>query len=1496
MRTGCTPPLRGGGLGSGINASGTTVNVTGANSNAVHANGGSTVTLNGVRAISAQGNALFATKVNVTADAQTTLTGKGTDQMTVMIIEGGQAVLDGTTVQATGDGGGGIRVGVYGYLELKGSAVIETSGNDGIGVYSTSFGLRDINKFPVVYDGVSITTRGQNAYGVLASSTGRGLTVGAASVVTYGAGADGAQAQYNATLELNGTTITTNGDKAAGLSVGRLGTTSQNSIAATTGTTGITTNGDDASAIRVIGDTNDVHIGQETTLTTKGVRSHAISLEGGKTKTYSSTNPATNTMPARISVAGVDASAFRVTDAGSSLRISSTLPTIFLDKDSWTAKAEQGGEIEFSKYASVLGGGLWVGGADSMMYVAGEASAAGSRLRVDVGGTFDISLNDDTTGFSLGSLQGDGGRVRLGAPGNARNLTIDGSEDGTYAGEISGAGKLLRKGSGTLTLTGAQAFGFSGNVEITSGTLAIAGQAAEAGVGKTFRFVKTGDGTMDISKSTSGVTVGVLQSVSAGNGVIQLGSNSLTVAGAADSDFSGSIQGAGGLIKQGTANLTLTGAEAFGYSGTTSILNGKITALGSTATASGHAVEIASAGTLDLTGASNFAVGTINGSGTILLGSNNIVVDGAGNSLFSGAITGAGGLTKLGAGVLKLSGTSAFGFGGDATIRDGVLAIRGNVDPATFSKRFVLQGGWLDLSEFNAPPTEGTAHDWPELTIDTTGATSGGVIGSDDNVHYDVDAGKNETVPYHLGDGTTPNGQGIFVVKTGAGTLELANQNYYVGNTRVEGGILRIRADGNLGGQINGTPREVVLNGGDLQVAGSFTSARDIEMRQNGAVTVDTGVATSWKSIQGASMILAKRGDGSIVFSEGGALGGASVEAGILALNNATVGATNVSAPVQMRGGNFSLSHGSIISSDDAIVATANSTVTLSDDVAIQAPGAAYRVTGNAQATLNLNAMRNADFRIAADGVDTELQINLDQHSSYVGVPMTAGGAKIGLALKDADSLWTVPSNAMLYSLDNRGNIEFTAPTGEAYKSVEVKGDYAGGGRMTLHTVLNAGGTLERQQTDRLLVQGNATGQTVLTLNTTGSGANTNVAGNNAYMPDEGISLVQVGGAASADAFKLANDLIALKGGLQYRLFAYGTGSLPAPDQDQNLLGDTPLKVDFRLQSLYIKNGEGNGRLALVPQGSSYLSAGMAMQRYSGFVLDNLHRRLGDVRQSDNAVGEAATVESYARFIGGRNKYRSDRSFNDYGYDFDQDYQALQFGANWLASGDAQQHLRLGGAITLGSSKVKPNAQDSEKSKFSMDGRSVALNATWTHHSGWYADGILSFGRYSGFVETDHRGNVGKLRGDSYDMSAEIGRTLVFASGLLIQPQFQLRSQTLRIQSLTDDDGVKVTFGKQQIWSGRVGVLASYPLAGPQGLTPYVRIDLLHSAGAAGKVNLSGVEYVPGRVGSAVQLSIGANGMVTRNTSLYGEISGQRRLGGYGFSGGDINLGVRHRF
>ncbi len=258
------------------------------------------------------------------------------------------------------------------------------------------------------------------------------------------------------------------------------------------------------------------------------------------------------------------------------------------------------------------------------------------------------TLRGDTT-----SLQGD---IDL---SSGASLAFDQTDDGVYAGAITGQGAVQKTGTGEVHLTGGNTY--AGGMTISGGSIrGIAGRTAVPGSlqgdiavssGATVIFEQTSDGLYadDLSGAGSFVKEGPGALELTGNNTIS-GPSSLvegvlegsfasiprdltTQAGtevifdhASDGTYAGAIKGMAAVTKRGAGTLTLTGANT--YSGVTTI----------------------SAGTLraSSTRLPNQATSSIANNA-------NLIFDTSGTRTYLGVISGTGKFTKAGSGALSLA-------------------------------------------------------------------------------------------------------------------------------------------------------------------------------------------------------------------------------------------------------------------------------------------------------------------------------------------------------------------------------------------------------------------------------------------------------------------------------------------------------------------------------------------------------------------------------------------------------------------------------------------------------------------------------------------------------------------------------------------------------------------------------------------------------------------------------------------------------------------------
>ena len=261
-------------------------------------------------------------------------------------------------------------------------------------------------------------------------------------------------------------------------------------------------------------------------------------------------------------------------------------------------------------------------------------------------------------------------------------------------------------------------------------------------------------------------------------------------------------------------------------------------------------------------------------------------VDSGKSLVVSGNISSAGTaqtLTVNGAGTTALSGNNSYGpaaltvgtvltGGGILNVGNNSALSTGDVDVTGSS---TLQAGAAGLSLANNFTIESLVN----AAVDNNGnnLTLGGVIGGAGNL-----------------------------VKNGNGTLTLGGANTYAGSTAINGGVLSITSDGNLGAAPGGeTANSIVLNGGNLLAASSvsLTTTRDIGIGL-GAGSVGTNALISAASGQTLTV-------GSVIASAGNSgINGVTVNSG--AGNSGTVilgGANTFNGPTYIAQGTLQLAN-----------------------------------------------------------------------------------------------------------------------------------------------------------------------------------------------------------------------------------------------------------------------------------------------------------------------------------------------------------------------------------------------------------------------------------------------------------------------------------------------------------------------------------------------------------------------------------------------------------
>ena len=262
--------------------------------------------------------------------------------------------------------------------------------------------------------------------------------------------------------------------------------------------------------------------------------------------------------------------------------------------------------------------------------------------------------------------------------------------------------------------------------------------------------------------------------------------------------------------------------------------------------------------------------------------------------------------------------------------------------------------------------------------------------------------------------------------------------------------------------------------------------------------------------------------------------------------------------------------------------------------------------------------------------------------------------------------------------------------------------------------------------------------------------------------------------------------------------------------------------------------------------------------------------------------------------------YSSNLSFQRYGYDFDQQVNALQLGGSLISLDGDNGTLRAGWAADHGTTRVTPKAADGNSSaKYRANGMSGWI--TWQHGSGLWVDGVVGSTRYRGDVGTDLRGaDVGRVRANGWSMSVEVGKPFALGNEWTIEPRFQLKHQSLNFRDFTDSDGLDVKLGTAKqtstTFGGRIARTAN-PI-----FMPYATLDLIHTSNGDPKADVSNADwdiserFGSGRVGNAYRAAAGATSQLSEHVQIYGEGTYRHFVGSYGMQGWAGNVGIRVTF
>ena len=673
--------------------------------------------------------------------------------------------------------------------------------------------------------------------------------------------------------------------------------------------------------------------------------------------------------------------------------------------------------------------------------VLGKSDALNSLTAVTVNSaTFNLGTFSQTVGGLSGS-----GTVTLGGG----TFNVGAADLSTqFSGTIGGSGTLVKSGTGTLTLSGGNTT--TAALDVSAGVVTLSGASGALASVPTVTLRNGGTLQLDNSVTENANRIGNSAAIQLNGGTLRL-----------ISDGNGSAETVGSLTVLGgssTVNVTHNGsgsnATMLTFSSFGTIANGATVNF----TATGGVLGASSTGPrISITGQANGLLG-----GWATVGADPAEYFANGIRAYSDYYEGDLGInfndsTKIvrltSASVAAASILSNAGITTDLGLN---LTDTGTIDLGSDSSRTLnLLNGSLIKSTAVASTIQGTGR-----------LTAGGVAAG--NLNVSVTSGASLAINSVIANNT---GGTVGLTKGDLGTLTLGGANTFTGNVFVNGGILAIAAENNLG---SGS-KDVIFNGGTLQISSGFSasSSKVIRVAAGLSGTLDVLTSQTLTLADTAGMLVTgntastfiKTGAGSLVIQNAN-----TGFTGILRLDQGTAEFRNAgslgSGVVQLNGGSLSLSQNASTAYNNNLVMLNDSTLRVSR---LSGSGSVTHtvgnldlgsrtlsVTGDGSAALQVSSITltgtgtlnptTADLRAGAIGGSFDLTksgsgaLVLTAASNYTGSTVINGGTlRLGLAnvIPDASALTLASGGSFdlagfsdtIGSLGGAGNVALSTAT-----------------------------------------------------------------------------------------------------------------------------------------------------------------------------------------------------------------------------------------------------------------------------------------------------------------------------------------------------------------------------------------------------------------------------------------------------------------------------------
>lgn len=481
----------------------------------------------------------------------------------------------------------------------------------------------------------------------------------------------------------------------------------------------------------------------------------------------------------------------------------------------------------------------------------------------------------------------------------------------------------------------------------------------------------------------------------------------------------------------------------------------------------------------------------------------------------------------------------------------------------------------------------------------------------------------------------------------------------------------------------------------------------------------------------------------------------------------------------------------------------------------------------------------------------------------------------------DAASIWNMTADSQVDELQLGGRLNVISPMQNvmtAGRTLNVTNWNGLDGTVILNTVLGN----DRSITDKIIVNGNTTGNTFVQINNVGgSGAQT----------VEGIKIIDVNG-TSEGTFAKAGRIVA--GAYDYNLIKKGrdwflssSHALP-PDKPEPTEPTAPPSKIIR------------------PESASYTDN---LSTANTMFITRLHERMGETLYTDAMTGEQRKTSMWLRQIGGHTRWKEksaqlNTQSNRY---------VVQIGgdiAQWNT--EDQQGWHLGVMAGYGSNNSNSSSGSTGyRAEGSVDGYSTGLYLTWYENDeskeGMYID---SWAQYSWF-DNDVKGQY--LQNESYKSSgittsvevgyahklAELTNPNDIMSEWYIQPQAQIIWMGVKADEHRETNGTTLSGEGDNNLQSRLG-FRTY-LRGHSKIDegknrifqPFVEMNWIHNTKNFG-TRMDGVSIYQEGIRNTGEIKTGVEGQIGKKVNMWANAGIE--IGDKGYSNTTGMIGLQYKF